>query len=67
MLKDRISKLEKRVGLEEVEDLTIHRQFINMDGSVKSTLEIIISKKGMSKEEIKTANLEAKEIFFNRS
>ena len=63
----RLKQIERRIGLEEVEDLTIHRQFINVDGTTESTLEIIISRKGMTKEEIAKANLEAKEIFFSRS
>ena len=58
----RLKSISKRLGLDEVEDLTIHRQFINVDGSVDSSLEIIVARKGMTKEEISKANAEAKEI-----
>ena len=66
MRENRVAKLEHKMGLEEVEDLTIHRQFVDRHGVAGDTLEIIISRKGMNKEQILEANAKALEIF-NRS
>ena len=59
-IKSRLDKLTRKVGLRP-EDLTIKRTFIGTDGTPGPTLEIIVSRQDMSKDQIEAANQKARE------